>query len=980
MTFGSARTRIAMVALLAAVAMLCLSAGASAQRSPATKTTRPACAPAQPGGATCAAVETVSPGARAHVPLAGPPARSRPTARSGHENCQPELPINGCLGLRPQDLHSAYALPTGAPTTQTIALVDAYDDPTAEKDLKHYDEEFGLPACTTANHCFRKINAEGAKKPLPAANGGWALEISLDIEVARAVCQANCRILLVEAQSACYPELEAAENRAVTEGANEISDSWYGREPLTDSAAYDHPGTVITAAAGDEGFLNWAGKEGTGCSEPGVGLVNYPASSPHVIAVGGTRLTLNSPSETWQSETVWNRFRGAGGSGCSTEFAAPPWQLELPNWSAVGCGPERAVADVAADADPNTGIAVYDSTPNSRGATGWVETGGTSASSPLIAAAFALAGGSGGVEYPAKTLYENAALNPSTLHDVQSGSNAECPLAGEELCSPAEEAAACSDHAICLAGTGYDGPTGVGTPNGLGAFEPVEEPGKKAQTIGFSSTPPRHAVAGAGSYTVTASASSALSVSFYSGAPSVCTLTGSTVRFVGVGTCTIDADQEGSAEYAQAPQSRQAFKVAKGSQVVSFETPAPTEARVGGPDYAASAAASSGLPVTYSTATPSICALSGSTVSFLQPGTCTIDAGQPGSASFKPAATAAQSFTVGKGTQTIEFTSSPPTSAVVAGPVYTVTASASSGLPVTYSSATPAVCTISEAAVSFVGAGTCTIDAAQSGNSEYLPAPQAHLSLAVSGESQTIAFTSSPPSSATVGGPTYTVTATATSALPVLYSSATPAVCTISEAAVSFVGAGTCTIDARQPGSNRYEPAPPVEQSFSVHPAAMLPAGVSGVLPFTTALAPAPYSSFTAVGGLVINPSTGAIRLKVTTLQAGTLSWRATFRAASAGALHSGAPRCGTGLVAIAGHCDPARGTFGHGSVHVASTSPVTVTIPPSSPAAKSLRAASRARRGITVTATLTFRSALGGSPTTHAWTVTDRLGTTKRG
>ena len=326
---------------------------------------------------------------------------------------------------------------------------------------------------------------------------------------------------------------------------------------------FNHPGTVITAAAGDEGFLNWAGREGSGCNEPGAGLVNYPASSPHVIAVGGTRLTLSSTG-SWESETVWNRLKGAGGSGCSDRFAAPSWQLEVPNWSSVGCGAERAVADIAADADPDTGIAIYDSTPNSRGATGWVETGGTSASAPIIAAAFALAGGSGGVEYPAKTLYENALAHPATVHDVQSGSNAECPLVGEELCSPAEEATACSGHAICLAGPGYDGPTGVGTPDGLGAFEPVGEPGKTAQTIQFATRPPRRVKAGSASYTVAASASSGLPVSFYSGAPSVCSLTGSTVTFLAAGTCSIDADQEGSAQYAQAPQIRQSFRVRRG--------------------------------------------------------------------------------------------------------------------------------------------------------------------------------------------------------------------------------------------------------------------------------------------------------------------------------------------------------------------------------------------------------------------------------
>ena len=882
--------------------------------------------------------------------------------RAALESCRAGFPTEGCFGLEPQDLHSAYGLPSVAPTQQTIALVDAYDDPTAEKDLKHYDKEFGLPACTAANGCFTKINAEGATKPLPAVNGGWALEISLDIEVAHAVCQRRCKILLVEAQSSCYRDLEAAENRAVTEGATEISNSWYGREPLTDSAAFNHPGTVITAAAGDEGYLNWAGKEGTGCDEPGLGLANYPASSPHVIAVGGTRLSLNSPANTWKSETVWNEF-GATGSGCSARFEAPSWQQELPHWSSVGCGSERAVADIAADADPATGIAVYDSTPNSRGRTGWQEIGGTSASTPLIAAAFALAGGSGGVEYPAKTLYQNALGNNASLHDIESGSNAEL-----------EQAASCFGHSICVAASGYDGPTGVGTPNGIGAFERVAEPGK-TQSIEFKSTAPGSAAVGGPESTVAASASSGLTVSFYSGAPSVCAVAGSTVSFLSAGTCTVDADQAGGSEYAQAPQMRQSFAVRKGAQTIVFTSSAPAPAVVGGAAYTVAASASSGLAMSYSSATPSVCSVSGSTVGFLQIGTCTINAEPEGSRDYKPAQ-AEQSFPV-KDAQTIVFTSSAPGSAVVGGAAYTVAASASSGLAMSYSSATPSVCTVAGSIVSFVGAGTCTIDAEPEGSADYAPA-QAEQSFPVK-YAQTIVFTSSAPGSAAVGGAAYTVAASASSGLAMSYSSATPSVCTVAGSIVSFVGAGTCTINAEQEGSADYEPAPQAQQSFAVGPPAVLVVGVSGALPFTATMPLAPNSSFSLRGDPAINSRTGAIRLSASVIQPGTFGWLATFRNGSFGAFQSGRGRCAPGQVALGGRCRPARVIFGSGTLRVVSTGSFKVTIAPSPSAAKALRQALRMRRGLPVIATLTFRSALGGSPVVHARAITDRLGATGR-
>lgn len=419
-------------------------------------------------------------------------------------------PANKDFGLRPQDLHSAYELPvppedvpSAAEAGQTVALIDAYNDPTAEADLKAYDEEFGLPECTTANGCFRKVGQTGSASALPFPKTtleleqageseeaeeaiGWGAEISLDIESAHATCE-GCHILLVEANSSAYSDLEAAEEAAASLGATEMSNSWGGNElgatvEGDENGPFDDPDVVITASGGDNGFLGW-----DAAHPQERGFTNYPAASPHVVAVGGTRLTLGVGG-AWAGESVWNGD-GASGGGCSKQFTAPPWQQQTTDWSSVGCTNKRAVADVAADADPHTGIAVMDSSSAceseyTEGAVKhrihWCTYGGTSLASPIIAAVFALAGGADGVAYPAKTLYENERRAPAALHDVTSGSNGACGSGynaeGISLCEATQEAqTSCSGHLSCLAGEGYDGPSGVGTPHGILAFEPSQE-------------------------------------------------------------------------------------------------------------------------------------------------------------------------------------------------------------------------------------------------------------------------------------------------------------------------------------------------------------------------------------------------------------------------------------------------------------------------------------------------------------------------
>jgi subtilase family serine protease len=323
-------------------------------------------------------------------------------------------------GYGPADLQSAYNLPSTTGSTwswngKTIAIVDAYDAPTAEQDLATYRSYFKLPPCSTANGCFRKVNQTGGTTP-PAANASWAQEISLDLDMASAICP-SCKIVLVEASSNSLVNLYTAVDQAANMGATVISNSYGGPEysgETNDEIHYNHSGIAITVSSGDNGYG-----------------VEFPASSRFVTAVGGTSLQKASNSRGW-TETVWT---GAG-SGCSAYITKPTWQSDA-------CA-RRTVADVSAIADPNTGVAVYDSYAY-RGASGWLVFGGTSVAAPVIAGVYAL-GGAGSAT--AQTLYTSNAF-----FDVTSGSNGSC--GGSYLCTGV---------------IGYDGPTGLGTPNGVSAF------------------------------------------------------------------------------------------------------------------------------------------------------------------------------------------------------------------------------------------------------------------------------------------------------------------------------------------------------------------------------------------------------------------------------------------------------------------------------------------------------------------------------
>ncbi|MBV9616605.1 MAG: peptidase S8 [Ktedonobacteraceae bacterium] len=331
---------------------------------------------------------------------------------------QPYMAKDIPAGLTPKDLQNAYRLPSAtAGKGQTIAIVDANDDPNAEKDLAAYRSTFGLPACTTANGCFKKVDQDGGKH-YPQADSGWAGEISLDLDMVSAIAP-NSHILLVEANNASFSDLGRAVNTAVRLGAKEVSNSYGGNEDPLDALLmahyYNHPGVAITASAGDSGYG-----------------VQLPAAYNTVIAVGGTSLSRANNARGW-TESAWN----GSGSGCSQYVSKPTWQKDS------GCK-KRTVADVSAIADPNTGVAVYN-TYQSGG--DWFVYGGTSASSPIIASVYALAGNASKVN--GSYLYSHTA----NLNDVTNGKNGTCKT-----------------RYLCTSGKGYDGPTGLGTPDGTGAF------------------------------------------------------------------------------------------------------------------------------------------------------------------------------------------------------------------------------------------------------------------------------------------------------------------------------------------------------------------------------------------------------------------------------------------------------------------------------------------------------------------------------
>ena len=369
--------------------------------------------------------------------------------KPGHVQCfviyTPQVAVNKAItargagplavtpaGLGARDLEAAYKLPVSRTSHATVAVSIAFDTPTLEKDLAVYRQEYGLPPCTTANGCFTKVNQEGKASPLPSSSLGTGadVEATLDVSMISAACP-TCKILVVEGNDDTVANLAATDNTAARLGAQVISNSYGTTESgaaLPFAADYDHPGHTIVASAGDTGYT----------------AAQFPAEFAPVTAVGGTELSPADNPRGW-TEQVWNVPRaddgaGAGGSGCAAFVAKPAWQHDR------DCS-MRTVADVSAVAD---NVAIYFSPFG-----GWQIVGGTSVSAPLVAGIYGLAGNAATI----KPGFEYA--HAGSLFDVTTGNNDFFNGTG---------GASCGFSYLCVAGKGYDAPTGLGTPDGTGAF------------------------------------------------------------------------------------------------------------------------------------------------------------------------------------------------------------------------------------------------------------------------------------------------------------------------------------------------------------------------------------------------------------------------------------------------------------------------------------------------------------------------------
>lgn len=364
-------------------------------------------------------------------------------APAGKAKCASiQLVGSPAVAVTPTDLQKAYGVTGRKSGGTTVAIVDAFNDPHIEKDLGDYRSHFGLPACTKASGCLTVVGQDGTSTLPTGTDSGWATEMAIDVDAVSAVCP-DCKILLVESNTNDDNDLAAAVDSAVRLGAKIVSNSYSDHEssiPADADTHYNHPGVAVLAATGDAG------------SESG-GQTDFPASSPEVVAVGGTTLTAAGNSRGF-TESAWNK----AGSGCSGTFAKPSFQNVN-----TSCA-KRATADIAADADPNTGITIFVNGAQS-------QFGGTSLATPIVAGIWALAGtpntGDNAVSYP----YAHS----SNFFDVTSGSNGSCGTV------------------ICNAGTGWDGPTGLGTPNGTTGLTPggggnntlaVNNPGDQSSTVG----------------------------------------------------------------------------------------------------------------------------------------------------------------------------------------------------------------------------------------------------------------------------------------------------------------------------------------------------------------------------------------------------------------------------------------------------------------------------------------------------------------
>jgi subtilase family serine protease len=442
------------------------------------------------------------------------PSASTGTGVRAAASVRPSLTDGPNGGYTPAELAKAYGVNANGATTQTVAIVDAFHDPSALADLNHFDAANGLPAETATSF---KVVFDTPTQAAPPSDAGWALEITLDVQAVRGLCH-KCKILLVEALSDSDSDIGHAVTIAAKH-AKIISNSYGTPETDPDATAavaadYNKPGVAMLASSGDDGWYGWdfwncASATCGGANQATDSAPSVPASLNTVVGVGGTSLHL-TPTGTRAAEEVWNDNGpadvyglnlglplGAAGSGCSTSVAAQRWQSHVSRYSTLGCGAKRSSVDIAADADPFTGFDVWqtfgnDSTACTAHSFCWETIGGTSLSSPLIAAMWALAGGAGASSQPAETLYQRyAAAGHPGVYDVTRGGNGFCDALTQSQCtrhgrdavnrpnaygrvdcrftdSPGNVVV--PEHSQCLAGKGYDGPSGIGAPIGLTVF------------------------------------------------------------------------------------------------------------------------------------------------------------------------------------------------------------------------------------------------------------------------------------------------------------------------------------------------------------------------------------------------------------------------------------------------------------------------------------------------------------------------------
>jgi hypothetical protein len=469
------------------------------------------CAPAAPGQASCLAIRLVT------RQVSSTQARQLRAAGLARPSVTSSIASGPAGGYSPGQLAAAYGVNPAAATSQTVAIVDAYQDPSVTADLDAFDVQYGLPSETSTS--FKVVSQTGGSVSGIPTDVGWAGETTLDVEAVRGLCH-GCKILLVEANTSNNSDLGAAVDEAVSLGAKIVSNSYGAPEFPSDpqAADYNHPGVAILASTGDDGWYDW---DGINIGTPSDNAPLVPASYGTVVGVGGTTLDLN-PNGTRASESVWNDngpfdaignafaatygiTGGAAGSGCSSIYSAQVWQRDVSGYGTLGCGPTlRNGVDIAADADYFTGFDTYETTAWCTGTDGngntcpgsnpgWQTIGGTSLASPLISAMWGLAGGPAGVNYPAMTLYGHFHAAPSQLYDVTVGGTGACDNTDPTPCSNFFSAAnpntlgvgmidcqwGSSGVAVlankyqCNAEPGYDGVSGVGTPNGITPFQPI---------------------------------------------------------------------------------------------------------------------------------------------------------------------------------------------------------------------------------------------------------------------------------------------------------------------------------------------------------------------------------------------------------------------------------------------------------------------------------------------------------------------------